>query len=74
MMSAQAQGPPPESVRHAVASAARPAGEVVKLTPVERDHLLRSIITSQALEGVHISYEQASRILDEVLLEPMPDL
>ncbi len=41
------------------------------LTDVERDHMIRSVISSQALEGVHVSYETASRLLDEVLREPL---
>jgi hypothetical protein len=72
-MTMQAKGHPHEALRQTIASASRPAGEIVKLTPTDRDYLLRSIISSQALEGVHISYEEASRILDEVLLEPLPD-
>jgi hypothetical protein len=50
------------------AQAARP------LSPTERDWILRSAISSQALEGVLIPYQEASDILDEVLGEPLPDL
>jgi len=45
-----------------------------RLSAVERDALLRSVIASQALEGVCISYDDAARLLDEVLAEPLVDL
>lgn len=56
------------------ASSRPAAGDVVKLTAVERDLLIRSVVSSQGLAGLHISYEEASRLLDDVLLEPLPDL
>ncbi len=42
------------------------------LGAAEREWLLDSVIASQALEGVHISREVATRLLDEVLAEPLP--
>ncbi len=44
------------------------------LAPGEREAMLQSVITSQAIEGVHISYEVAERLLDEVLREPLPHI
>ncbi len=41
-----------------------------QLSEVERNALLRSVIASQALEGVCISYDDAALLLDEVLAEP----
>lgn len=38
-----------------------------KLTAEQRDHLLRSVIGSQAIEGIDISREEAGEWLDEVL-------
>jgi hypothetical protein len=49
-------------------------GAAGDLTDVERDRLLRSVIASQALEGVAVSYAAASRLLDDVLREPLPDI
>ncbi|MCC6629589.1 MAG: hypothetical protein IT340_19595 [Chloroflexi bacterium] len=49
-----------------------PAADTV--TPLERDYLLRSAINSLALAGVSVTDAEASRILDEVLLEPLPDI
>ena len=46
----------------------------VSLTEVERDHLLRSVIASQALEGVVVSYEEAALLLDKILPEPLIDI
>ncbi len=45
-----------------------------RLSAVERDALLRSVIASQALEGVCISYDAAAKLLDEVLAESLVDL
>lgn len=45
-----------------------------ELSDLEREYLLRSVIASQALEDVHVSHEVASRLLDEVLREPLPDI
>jgi len=45
-----------------------------ELTDIERDYLLRSAISSQALEGINVPYEVASSILDEVLREPLIDI
>ncbi len=41
------------------------------LSAIERDYMIRSVIASQALEGVEVSYETASELLDEVLREPL---
>jgi hypothetical protein len=51
-------------------SAARRSDVRGEMTEPERDRLLRSVITSQALEGVHLSYDEAAELLDEVLREP----
>lgn len=40
----------------------------------ERDALIRSVIASQSLEGVTISYDEAAQLLDEVLAEPLTDI
>ena len=45
-----------------------------ELTPLERDRLLRSVVSSQALEGVHVTYDVASKLLDDVLCERLPDI
>jgi hypothetical protein len=50
------------------------ARESIVLSARERDYLLRSVISSQALEGVHISYEEAERLLEDVLRRPLPSL
>ena len=39
-----------------------------------REALLRSLITSQAIEGIEVSEEKAAAILDRVLGEPVPNL
>jgi hypothetical protein len=41
------------------------------LSPGKRESLLRSMISSQALEGVYVSYEEAERALDEALSMPL---
>ena len=46
----------------------------VALRDDECTALLASVIASQALEGVHISREDAARLLDEALFAPLPDL
>lgn len=55
---------------------ARPpgTGERASLSARERSYLLRSVISSQALEGIHVSYEEADRLLEEVLHRPLPSL
>ncbi|MDQ2786718.1 MAG: hypothetical protein M3Y58_17150 [Chloroflexota bacterium] len=45
-----------------------------RLSEIERNALPRSVIASQALEGVCISYDDAAQLLDEVLAEPLVDL
>ena len=45
-----------------------------ELNDLERDHLIRSMITSEAIEGIECSYGEASRLLDEVLREPLIDI
>ncbi len=44
------------------------------LTNEEREHILKSIISSQALEGVHISREEAEEALDQALSMPLPSI
>lgn len=39
-------------------------------TPEEREAIIQSVITSQAFEGLEISYEEASRLFDKVWSEP----
>ena len=39
-----------------------------------REEAIRSIINSEAIEGVDVPYDLATRLLDEVLQEPLPDI
>ncbi len=39
-----------------------------------REEALRSVINSEAIEGVDVPLELAARLLDEVLQEPLPDI
>jgi len=39
-----------------------------------REAIIQSIIGSQALEGVHLTYEEVARIVDEVRDEPIADI
>lgn len=45
-----------------------------ELTDLERDAVVRSVVASQSLEGVDIPRATVQRLLDEVLLEPLPDI
>jgi hypothetical protein len=45
-----------------------------ELTDVERDRILRSVIASQALEGITVTRDTAERLLDQALRMPLPDL
>jgi hypothetical protein len=49
-----------------------PAGVLAafELSDFERDRLIRSVVSSEAIEGVDLSYQAVARILDRVLLEP----
>lgn len=49
-------------------------GRPLALTAVERDRLVRSVVSSQALEGVEVGYEETSRLLDDVLREPLVEI
>jgi hypothetical protein len=40
------------------------------VTPRDREDMIRSVIGSQALEGIHLSWEDVARVVDEVLAEP----
>lgn len=40
------------------------------ITPRDRDDMIRSVIGSQALEGIELSWDDVARIVDEVLTEP----
>ena len=46
----------------------------IEPSALEREYMLRSVIASQAIEGVSVPYEEASRILDEVLNEPLIEI
>ena len=48
--------------------------ESPELTEIERDALIRSVIASESLEGLEMSYEEVSAILDEVLAEPLIEI
>ena len=50
----------------------RPHDAARQMADADRNELLRSLISSQAIEGVEVPYEEAERILDEVLREPPP--
>ena len=39
-----------------------------------REEALRSVINSEAIEGVDVPLELAARLLDEVLQEQLPDI
>ena len=39
-----------------------------------REEALRSVINSEAIEGVEVPYDLVARLLDEVLQEPLPDI
>jgi hypothetical protein len=39
-----------------------------------REEALRSVINSEAIEGVDVPLELAAHLLDEVLQEPLPDI
>lgn len=71
-MATRADPPAGTSDPRGEASARPAAGDVVKLTAIERDLLIRSVVSSQALEGLYISYEEAALLLDQVLREPLP--
>ena len=45
-----------------------------ELNDEERDALIRSVIASELLAGIEMSYEEVSAILDEVLLEPLIEI
>ncbi|HEV8639406.1 MAG TPA: hypothetical protein VG370_34795 [Chloroflexota bacterium] len=45
-----------------------------ELTPGERDALIRSVISSEALAGVVVPRELLERLLDKVLAEPLPGI
>lgn len=49
----------------------RPSPE---LAVEERDAILRSVISSQALSGLVVSYDEASRLLNRVLQGPLPEI
>ncbi|MBI3974627.1 MAG: hypothetical protein HY332_25410 [Chloroflexi bacterium] len=55
-------------------SSANEQEAVPGLSAVERDRLIRSVMSSQALEGVDVSYEVTARLLDEVLREPLAEI
>jgi hypothetical protein len=44
------------------------------LTADEREWIIASVISSLALEGAHVPANVASRLLDDALLEPRPDI
>ena len=39
-----------------------------------REEAIRSVINSEAIEGVDVPYDLAARLLNEVLQEPLPDI
>jgi hypothetical protein len=40
----------------------------------KREAIIQSIIGSQALEGVHLSYDEVARLVDEARDEPFADI
>ena len=52
----------------------RTVNDTVTLSAHRRDAMIRSIVSSQALEGVEISYDDAARIVDRVESEPLVDI
>jgi hypothetical protein len=71
-MTMQARPPAGRPEPHGLASSRPMAGDIVKLSPADRDTLIRSVIATQALEGITVSYEDAARLLDEALRRPIP--
>ena len=46
----------------------------LRLSTEDRRDILRFLIGSQAIEGVDVPYNEAERILEQVLREPLPDI
>jgi hypothetical protein len=67
-----ARRPADKPVAQGLMSSGPMAGDIVKLSAADRDTLIRSVIATQALEGIHVSYEDAARLLDEALHRPIP--
>lgn len=45
-----------------------------ELSTARRDAIIRSIVSSQALEGVELSYDEVAAIVDDVYQEPLADI
>ncbi len=60
--------------RSAATELPRPVRPAIGFTALEREYMLRSVIASQAIEGVCVPYEEASRILDEVVNESLVEI
>jgi hypothetical protein len=50
----------------------RQAGDYV--SDEQREAIIQDIIASQRIEGIEVSYEMVSEVIDEVLSEPVPTL
>jgi hypothetical protein len=64
MVKAETETQARDALDAAIARAPRP------ITPRDRDDMIRSIIGSQALEGIELAWDDVARIVDEVLAEP----
>jgi hypothetical protein len=53
-----------DAIEATVAEPSRP------LSARDREDMIRSVIGSQALEGVHRPWDEVARIVDDVLAEP----
>ena len=60
-----------ESVIQAIETQ-RQAGDYV--SDEQREAIIQDIIASQRIEGIEVSYEMVSEVIDEVLSEPVPTL
>lgn len=48
--------------------------EIRPITGLDREYMIRSMISSQALSGLHVTKEEAEKALDKVMNEPLPDI
>lgn len=44
------------------------------MTPAERESIIQSVISSQALSGVHVTREMAEAAFERAFRRPLPDI
>lgn len=66
--------PLPETERVRKVSSTPAVESASELTADEREWIIASVISSLALEDIHVPADVAARLLDDALLEPLPDL